>query len=117
MDLLAKDLGSLPHWNLSNIYPGLQSELFEQSVTDLRERLDESDAFMADHHISREAGTTERDRAALQATIDGYLDRMNALLRLHGTLNAYVIGHVATDSYNNTSKRLLSELDLLGVRL
>ena len=117
MNLQANDLSALPHWNLSNIYPGLQSEPFVQSVTDLRTRLDEIDAFMADHRISREADTIDRDHAAVKTAIDGYLDRMNALLRLYGTLNAYVTGHVATDSYDTTAKRLLSELDLLGVRL
>ena len=117
MNMQAKDLGALPRWDLSNIYPGLQSEPFVQSIADLRMRLDEIDAFMADHRIAREADTGNRDHSAVKTAIDGYLGRMNALLRLYGTLNAYVTGHVATNSYDTTAKRLLSELDLLGVRL
>src|SRR5512135_3690884 len=93
MNVQAKDLGALPHWDLSNIYPGLQSEPFVQSVADLRMRLDEIDAFMADHRVSREVDASDRNPNAVKTAIDGYLDRMNALLRLYGTLNAYVTGH------------------------
>jgi hypothetical protein len=92
MNRPANNLSSLPHWNLSNIYPGLQSEQFAQSVTDLRVHLDEIDAWMADRRISREADTIDHDDAALKTTIDGCLSRMNNLLRLYGMLKAYVAG-------------------------
>jgi pepF/M3 family oligoendopeptidase len=42
---------------------------------------------------------------------------MNALLRLFGTLRAYIHSYVSTDSYNTTARRLMSELEPLGVRL
>ncbi|HLF26851.1 MAG TPA: M3 family oligoendopeptidase [Anaerolineae bacterium] len=109
--------GRLPHWDLSNIYPGLESAPFAEAIADLKSRLDELDVYLAARHIAQTAGPIPPDPLSAQAIIDGYLDRMNATLRLHGALNAYVAGHVTTNSYDTTAKRLLSELELLGVRL
>jgi len=39
------------------------------------------------------------------------LDRMNGLLRLGFTLRAYIHSFVATDSYDTTARRLMSELE------
>ena len=110
------DLGPLPHWDLSNIYPDLESEEFKQAVAQLKTQLDKLDGYMSDHQIAR-AGAKPADSPELAETIGGYLDRTNELLRLYGTLRAYVHGFVSTDSYNTTAKRILSELEMLGVRL
>jgi pepF/M3 family oligoendopeptidase len=42
---------------------------------------------------------------------------MNAAMRLNGTLHSYLHSFVSTDSYNTTARRLMSELEALGVRL
>jgi pepF/M3 family oligoendopeptidase len=57
------------------------------------------------------------DWTKARATVNGYLEKMNAALRLFSTLNSYVASFVTTDSYNTTAKRLESELETLGVRL
>ncbi len=110
------DLGPLPHWDLSNVYPGLESEEFNQAVGQLKTQLDDLDRYMSDQQIaktgSRPAGSKE-----MAQTIGGYLDRMNNLLRLYGTLEPYIYGFFSTDSYNTTAKRLMSELEMLRVRL
>jgi pepF/M3 family oligoendopeptidase len=110
------DMGPLPHWDLSNIYPDLESEEFKQAVAQLKTQLDGLDNYMSEYQIAR-AGAKPADSADLADTIGGYLDRMNDLLRLYGTLRAYVHGFVSTDSYNTRAKRILSELEMLGVRL
>jgi oligoendopeptidase F len=107
---------SLPHWDLSTVYPGLESREFNQAVSQVKAQLDELDAYLSTHHIAR-GGPTPTDPAALARTASGYLDGMNALLRLVGTLRAYISSFVSTDSYNTTARRLMSELESLGVRL
>jgi pepF/M3 family oligoendopeptidase len=109
-------VGPLPHWDLSNVYPGLESEDFTKSVTQLKTDLDDMDEYLQEHNISR-GGARPGDTKQLAEIIDGCIDRMNGLLRLSGTLNAYVHSFVSTDSYNTTAKRLESELEKLGVRL
>lgn len=111
------ELGQLPHWDLSDVYPGLDSGQFAQAVTDLKAKLDELESYLAAHHIARTAELPALDSAALNDIIGGYLDRMNAALRLSRTLGVYVLSFVATDSYNTTAKRIESELEMVDVRL
>ena len=109
-------VGPLPHWDLSNVYSGLESKDFKETVSRLKADLDQTDDYLLEHGISRD-GARPHDAEQLAEIIGGYLDRMNDLLRLSGTLNPYVHSFVSTDSYNTTAKRLESELDKLGVRL
>jgi pepF/M3 family oligoendopeptidase len=108
----------LPHWDLSNVYPGLESAPLAQAVEAVKAQLDDLDRYLTAHHITRTPpADAPADKTPLADVIDGYLDRMNAALRLFHTLNAYVASFVSTDSYNTTAKRLQSELELVGVRL
>jgi pepF/M3 family oligoendopeptidase len=111
-----KDLGKLPHWDLSNVYPGLETDAFSGDVEKLKEEIDEMDGFMKEQAISR-GGKVPVDAAELGEILDGLLERMNALYILYGTLEAYLYSFISTDSYNATAKRLLSELEMQGVRL
>ena len=108
---------ALPHWDLTGIYPSLQSEAFAQAVADLKERLTELDAYLIEHGLADTANPIGFDPTRVKAAIDGYLDRMNALLRLFNTLTAYVSGHVTMNSYDAVAKRWQSELEMLGVRV
>jgi pepF/M3 family oligoendopeptidase len=105
----------LPHWDLTNVYPGLESAPFRQDMNQARIQLEEMDGYLAAHHIAR-GGPSPADPAALAETIGGYLDRMNSILRLLNTLRSYVHAFVTTDSYNTTARRLMSEVEPLLVR-
>jgi pepF/M3 family oligoendopeptidase len=107
----------LPHWDLSNVYPGLESEEFRHAVSQARAGLDEMDEYLSTHGIARGGSLPAGGPPALAAAIGGYLDRMNALLRLYGTLGPYVYSFFSTDSYNAMARRILSELEALEVRL
>jgi pepF/M3 family oligoendopeptidase len=110
------DVGPLPHWDLSNVYPDLESKGFNQAVGQLKNQLDDLDSYIGDHHIAK-GGAKPADSAQLADIIGGYVDRMNGLLKLYGTLEAYVYSFFSTDSYDTTAKRIMSELEMLGVRL
>jgi len=111
------DTGSdaLPHWDLSNVFPHLESEEFGQAVTEVKWRLDDLEAFFNRHQIARTSAASSG--ADAKSIIDGYLDRMNVLLRVFQTVRAFVVSFVTTDSYHTTARRLLSELELQGVRV
>ncbi len=108
---------ALPHWDLSNVYPGLESEEFKQAVTQVTADLDKLDKYLSEHGIEQGGPVPAGGATALAATMSGYLDRMNALLRLYSTLATYVYSFFSTDSYNTTARRLISELEALEVRL
>lgn len=116
--LATLDLGTLPRWDLSNVYPALESEKFGKSLADLKTQIDELDAYLAEHKISRALSDQQRMGAKdVKSTIDGYLTLTNVAYRTFSTLSAYVSSYVTTDSYNTTAKRLESELEMVGVRL
>jgi pepF/M3 family oligoendopeptidase len=110
------DVGPLPHWDLSNVYPGLESKEFSDAIAEAKEKLDDLDAYIGQNQISR-GGAKPEDSAQLAKIISGYVDRTNDLIRLFGTLESYVHSFVSTDSYNTTAKRIESELEMLGLRL
>ena len=100
----------LPRWDLSNVYPSLESEELRKGFADLKTQIDELDAFLDEHRVSRTSGDSNQTGMQLKPTVEGYLDRTNASLRLYSTINAYVASFVTTDSYNTTAKRLESEV-------
>jgi len=107
----------LPHWDLSNVYPGLDSDAFRKAIERLRVGLDGLDEYLAAHGIERGGDVPDGEPAAVAATVEGYLARMNAQLRLHHTLDAYAYSFFSTDSYNTRARRVLSELEALEVRI
>src|SRR5262245_60008830 len=121
--MTATHTDTLPHWDLSNVYPGLDSDAFQRDVDELVRLLDDLDRYLDEHHVSRaENGAAEHgagtvDAAALGEVVAGVLDRSNALYTLAGVLNVYVRSFVTTDSYNAEAKRWLSRLEQLLVRL
>ncbi len=110
---------TLPHWDLSNVFPGLESQPFSQAVDELKEMLDDLESYMEAHKIDPKATPPSGGEAAqpdLSAAIGGFLDRMNAVQRLYRTMQTYVSSFVVTDSFNTIAKRLYSELEMLGLR-
>ncbi len=116
--MVNQDRGTLPRWDLSNVYPALDSEQFMKAFADLNVQIDAIDAYIVDHKISRApVNKAETATGGVKFAIDEYLALTNAALRLYLTLHAYVGSYVSTDSYNTVAKRLQSELEMVGVKL
>lgn len=110
------EIGSLPHWVLENIYPGLESPEFMQAFQSVGEQCDGIDQLLDGSHIRRGGWVPESAPRAAEA-VEAYLTASNRMVLLYATLQAYVYGFVATDSFNTLAKRRSSELDLVGVRI
>jgi len=110
------NLGPLPHWDLSNVYMSLDDQAFKEDVKKIDHLLDDLDQYMVENDISK-AGAVSGPEVDLAKRTTGYLDRMNTLLRLNLTLQAYVHSFISTDSYNSEAKRIMSELEMLLVRI
>ena len=50
---------SLPHWDLSNVYPGLESEEFGQAISQIKAQLENLDQYLGTKEIAR-IGTSKR---------------------------------------------------------
>lgn len=112
------NLGKVPRWDLTNVYPSLDSDQFAAAVQDLQMQLDDIDEYMQSHKVEKAAaGPAQTSADELAKVLTELLDKMNAVRRLYGTLAAYVASYTTTDSFNQEARRIESELELYGVRL
>ncbi len=107
----------LPRWDLTNVYPGLDSPEFAQAVQQVAKHVSGLEAYLAEHEIDPAKDPAGRAPAELAAAIAGFLARMNAAQELRATLRAYFNSFIATDSYNETAKKELSLIEPDFVRL
>ncbi len=111
----------LPHWDLSNVFPGLDSEPFRAAVADVAGRIQRLDALLLQRTPGVAAETPPADLAPLLAAI---VDQFNALLERSSTVGAYIRSFTTTNSRDTEARKRLSEfeqvtlgLDTLGTRL
>ncbi|MCL4257549.1 MAG: M3 family oligoendopeptidase [Anaerolineales bacterium] len=114
----APSLGNVPRWDLSNVYSGLESADFKAGIADLQSKLDAIEAYLGEHKIRKNPGgplqTSTDEQANVLSTL---LDKVNAVARLYGTLRAYIASYTTTDSYDQTARRIESEVEQYGVNL
>ena len=113
---MATDRQSLPHWDLSTVYPSLGSDEFAADAARLYGMLNELDTFIEHNGIGKVAGPPG-DASAIAPVMDELISRLGAARGLLETLGAYVAGFVSTNSYDQEAARRLSELEQLEVRL
>ncbi len=89
-----KDLGIMPHWELSNIYPSLESSEFEDAVKDLSTRIKKLDQFLDKEQISRE-GEIPSSIEGIAVIVSEYLQMTNDILALAGTIGAFLYGYIS----------------------
>ncbi len=107
---------ALPHWDLSNVYSGLEADDFAADLKQAGLQLDELDAFARKAGIERLA-ELPTDVPATAKTLEEMIGRLNRGIELLETLGAYVYSFVTTDSYNKVASRRQSEIEQLEVRL
>jgi len=105
---------SVPRWDLSNVYPSLESREFEAAGTALKGLIDEMEKLFAEKVAGTGAQTPVDDLAAVLGEV---IDRFNALYELNGTIRAYISSFVSTDSHNMPAMKKMSEFQMVGLRL
>ena len=112
---MTKDKAQIPHWDLSNVYGGLDADDFIADFEALKAHLDALEAYEKEHGV----GKLDAPPSAAEATgkvLDGILDELNETLLLLRTLDAYIYSFVSTDSRNKLAAKRQSELEQLQVR-
>jgi len=113
---MTKTAEKLPHWDLSTIYQGLDTPDFEDGLAAAKQQLEKLEEVVRENEIDRlERVPSDVSRAAL--VLEGLLTRFDETLKSINTLEAFVYGHVTTDSYNQLAARRMSELERLLVRV
>jgi pepF/M3 family oligoendopeptidase len=105
---------TLPRWDLSNVYPGLESEQFKAAIAELDRQLAEMENFLKAEIASARPGS---DPKRLNELVNQVIQRTNALSDLAWTIGAYLQSFITTDSYDKLAMRLYSEFQQRIVKL
>lgn len=98
----------LPHWDMTPIFPGLESPEFAQALAALSSGLAELTR-LGDQHGVRKCDSDLID-AAVVAGFEAVTQQMNALSEEVRTVSAYLTSFVTTDSRNDRAQAIQSEL-------
>ena len=106
---------SPPHWDLTNVYPGLDSPALAQDIEWVKTDTE------ALHQLYLEKLSTidaESPPETVNDAISSMVDRMNALMLKAYTVRAYLHSFVSTDSFNQQAAQLMSQFDrvLVGIQ-
>ncbi len=96
----------LPHWNLTNIYPALDSDEFNTALSELEHHLKEMEDIFQTEIAPTNAQT---DPKRLNELVNMVIARSNQVGDLGWTIGAYINGYIATDSYNQQAMRIYSQ--------
>jgi oligoendopeptidase F len=105
----------LPRWDMSVVYPGLDSPEFERDLRSFVRALDELEGLFDEAQIDRTESPLNPDLAA--GILERILPPYNALNDQAWTLGAYVYAFVSVDSRDEYAQARLSELERHTVRL
>ncbi len=105
---------SPPRWDMSNVYPSLESEAFVAAMAEVAQQIAALEAFFGE----KLASLNEQTPVDVLAPLVGEsIQRFNELEEHAGTVRAYIYAFVTTDSRNELARRRMSEFQQLGVRL
>src|SRR3954454_6311811 len=112
---MAATAPALPHWDMTVVYPSLESPEFATGFESVVRGIDEL------RQLFDAEGIGEQSPAALDApTVAAFkrvVECLNEVLAARQTLTAYISGFVSTNSRDNLAQAKRSELEIAGVRL
>lgn len=103
---------SAPRWDLSNVYPSLDSKQFNSAIKSFKKQLTEIEAFLK----KNEKVNAKADPKKLGKILGEAVERFNALFLLSGTLGPYIQSFITTDSRNKEARRILSQYEQMNVQ-
>ena len=99
-------------WDMTNVYPSLDSKQFKNAIKTYKSSLDEMDVFFK----KASKADSKTDPKKLGKLLGESVDRLNALLELSNTIQPYIYAFVTTDSRNKEAMRALSEFEQMSVQ-
>jgi len=103
---------SASRWDMTNIYPSLESKEFKNATKKYKSMLDEMEGF----YKKASKADSKTDPKKLGKLLGESVDRFNAIFELSNTIRPYIESFVTTDSRNTNAMRALSEFEQAAVR-
>jgi pepF/M3 family oligoendopeptidase len=101
-----------PHWDLSNIYPGLDSPELAADIDWVKRA---TAALKKTYEDELKAVTPEAPAEEINSAVSIVVDQINAIVLKFATIRAYLHSYITTDSYNKEALRLTSQFDQVMV--
>ncbi len=105
----------LPHWDMTPVFPSLESPEFAQGFAHATEAIASLAQLFDAEHVMQQPSLPIND--ALVHTFETVITRYNSVVEEVNTLNAYIEAFVTTNTQNTLAQAKLSELEQSGVVL
>src|SRR5919106_1773326 len=99
---------SAPRWDLSNVYPSLESKEFKAAVDDYKKQVAALEKFFKNKLSKTDAKTKTSDLAPLGGKA---IDQINRIQTLSSTIAPFIYSYVTTDSRDKVAMKTLSEFE------
>jgi len=99
---------SAPRWDLSNVYPSLESREFKAAVDDYKKQVAALERFFRNKLSKADARTKVKDLASL---VGKAIDQINSIQTLSATIVPFIYSYVSTNSRNKVAMKTLSEFE------
>jgi len=97
-----------PRWDLTNVYPSLESKEFKAAVEDYKKQVAALEKFFAQKVGKATAKTPVKDLAAL---VGKMVDGSNKIGTLSSTIIPFIYAYVSTDSRDKLAAKTMSEFE------
>ena len=99
---------SAPRWDMTNVYPSLESKEFKAALASYKKQVAALDRFFTSKVSKATAKTPAKQLAALVGTM---VDRINQIQTLSATINPYIYAFVTTNSRDALAAKIMSEFE------
>lgn len=99
---------SAPRWDMSNVYPSLESKEFKAAVADYKRQVTALEKFFKNKLSRMDARSRAKELAPL---VGEAIDRINKIQSLSATIVPFIHAYFTTDSRNKVAAKTLSEFE------
>ncbi len=99
---------SAPRWDLSNVYPSLESKEFKDAVDDYKKQVASLEKFFKSKLSKTDSKTKAKELAPL---VGKAIDQINKIQTLSATIVPFIYSYVTTDSRDKVAMKALSEFE------
>jgi oligoendopeptidase F len=99
---------SAPRWDLSNVYPSLDSEEFKAAVEEYKKQVAALEKFFKNKLSKTSAKTKAKELAPL---LGKAVDQINSIRTLSNTIGPFIYSYVTTNSRDKLAMKVLSEFE------
>jgi pepF/M3 family oligoendopeptidase len=97
-----------PRWDLSNVYPSLESNEFKAAIEDYKKQVAALERLFKNKLSKTDAKTKAKDLAPLAGKA---IDQINRIQTLADTIVPFIYSYVTTNSRDTVAKKILSEFE------